>query len=120
MHQRQRNCSIPLTLYCGDVQQGQNVAENRETAFIADFTYDLDWSVITSVDFGLCYNETSSLRDDLVRRWIKGICDSPISNLFASVLVPGPDNFNAADGRALYVPDFLTINPELAASDPGY
>lgn len=110
----------PANLVLRDVQQGQNVAENRETAFIADFTYDLDWSVITSVDFGLRYNETSSLRDEIRSSvGLREFADSPTGNLFASVLVPGPDNFNAADGRALYVPDFLTINPELAASDPG-
>ena len=46
------------------------------------------------------------------------MADSPRGDLFADLLVAGPDNFNAADGRALYVSDFLLINPELAASNP--
>ncbi len=38
--------------------------------------------------------------------------------MFGDLLTPGPDNFDEADGRALFIGDFLLINPELVASDP--
>ncbi|RBP49717.1 TonB-dependent receptor [Arenicella xantha] len=102
-----------------DVQQSQSRAENSEDAFVADFTYDLDWSAITSVDFGFRRNETSSLRDEITSSvGLRSFDESPTGNLFANVLTVGPDNFNEADGRTLYVRDFLTVDPELVASSP--
>lgn len=109
----------PANVVLRDVQQGQNVAENSEKAFRADFTYDLDWNAVTSIDFGFRYNETNSLRDEINSSvGLRKIDDSPTGDLFADILVVGPNNFNAADGRELYVRDFLTVNPELVASNP--
>ena len=109
----------PANVVLRDVQQGQNVAENSEKAFRADFTYDLDWNAVTSIDFGFRYNETNSLRDEVKSSvGLRKIDDSPTGDLFADILVAGPNNFNAADGRELYVRDFLTVNPELVASNP--
>ena len=39
---------------------GRNTTDNAEDAFRVDFTYDLEWKAITSVDFGFRYNESSS------------------------------------------------------------
>jgi len=109
----------PANVVLRDVQQGQNVAENSEKAFRADFTYDLDWNAVTSIDFGFRYNKTNSLRDQITSSvGLRKIDDSPTGDLFADILVAGPNNFNAADGRELYVRDFLTVNPELVASNP--
>ena len=109
----------PANIVLRDVNQSRDLAENSETAFRADFSYDLEWAAVTSVDFGYRYNDTSSLRDQVRSNvGLREIADSPTGDLFASVLVAGPSNFNAADGRALYVPSFLLINPELVASDP--
>ena len=44
--------------------------------------------------------------------------DSPNGTLFADILIPGPSNFNDADGRSLYISDFLIVDPDLAYSDP--
>lgn len=109
----------PANVVLRDVQQGQNVAENSEKAFRADFTYDLDWNAVTSVDFGFRHNQTTSLRDQVTSSvGLRKIDESPTGDLFADILVAGPNNFNAADGRELYVRDFLTVNPELVASNP--
>jgi TonB-dependent receptor len=43
---------------------------------------------------------------------------SPTANLFADIVAPGPDNFNDADGRSLYVPDYLIVNNNLAFNNP--
>lgn len=109
----------PANVVLRDVNISRDRAENGETAFRADLTYDLEWSAVTSVDIGYRYNESTSLRDQVrTNVGLRDFADSPTGDLFASVLTPGPGNFNAADGRALYVSDFLVINPELVASDP--
>ena len=111
----------PANVVLRQVQQQRDKAENSETALVADFEFDMadvDW--ITTIDFGYRMSTTTSLRDQ-VRESVSlsKMADSPRGNLFASVLAQGPSNFAAADGRALAVRNFLTINPELAASSPG-
>ena len=79
----------------------------------------LDWGPVMSVDFGYRHNKTESLRDQVrANVGLRSMADSPRGDLFAELLTPGPDNFNDADGRSLFVKDFLLINPELVASDP--
>jgi len=108
----------PANIMLRDVNIGQNVAENKEDAFRTDFTYYLD-TLVTSVDFGYRYSKTSSMRDQISSSvGIRNAVDAPTGDLFADLLVAGPTNFNAADGRELYVRDFLLIDPELVASDP--
>jgi len=109
----------PANVVLRDVNIGRDVAENSETALRADFSLEVDWTGIPSVDFGYRYNETTSLRDQ--RRSNTGLrefADSPTGDLFAELLIPGPNNFNAADGRALFVSDFLVIDPALVAGNP--
>lgn len=114
----------PANVALHDVNIGQSKAENGEDAFRVDFSYDLAGiggvgDFITSVDVGYRYNRTTSLRDDITRNVaFRTFAESPTGDLFADILVPGPDNFNAADGRALYVSDFLLVDPALANSNP--
>ena len=109
----------PANYVLRDVNQSQDITENREDAFRADFTYDLDWSAIATLDFGYRYSKSSSLNDDFGSNvGLRDLADSPTGDLFASVLAVGPDNFNAADGRDLFVRDFLLIDPEQVNSDP--
>lgn len=108
----------PANVVLRDVNQGQDESENTEDAFRTDFTYYLD-DVITSVDFGYRYSKTSSMSDQVRSNvGLRNMADSPTGDLFAQLLTAGPDNFNDGDGRALYIRDFLLINPELASSDP--
>ena len=109
----------PANYVLRDVEVSANRAENSEDAMVADFTYDLDWNALTTIDFGYRRSDVSSLRDEInTNVGLRSLADSPTGDLFASVLALGPNNFNEADGRALYVPDFYTIDPELVASDP--
>ena len=108
----------PNNVVLRDVNIGRDVAENSEDAFRVDFNYFLD-SIITSVDFGYRFSKVSSLRDQVRSNvGLRSLSDSPRGSLFSDLLVAGPTNFNEADGRSLYVRDFLLINPELVASDP--
>ena len=110
----------PANYVLRDIQPRDDRAENEETAFRADFSLDVEWSAFTSVDFGVRWNETSSLRDQVrTSVGLRDIGDSPTGDLFADILRAGPTNFNDADGRSLYVRDFLHISPELSANNPG-
>ncbi|AXT37791.1 TonB-dependent receptor [Alteromonas sp. BL110] len=108
----------PYNVVLRDVNIGRDVVENSEDAFRVDFTYYVD-SLITSVDFGYRYNKSSSMMQDISTSvGLRSMEDSPRGDLFSNLLVAGPDNFNEADGRELYVKDFLIIDPELVSSDP--
>ncbi|QDP02129.1 TonB-dependent receptor [Thalassotalea sp. PS06] len=111
----------PDNVVLRDVQIANDLIINEEDAFRADFTYDLDFSVFSSVDFGYRYskakNGTDQIRSNL---GLRTMADSPRGSLFADILTAGPDNFGDADGRNLFVKDFLIVNPELVASDPEY
>lgn len=108
----------PANVVLRDVNIGKDIAENSEDAFRADFVYELDFGIVTTLDFGFRHNKTSSLRDQVRSNvGLRSMADSPRGNLFADVLTAGPNNFNAADGRELFVKDFLLVNPELVASD---
>lgn len=107
----------PANVVLRDVNITQDIAENSEDAFRVDFTYFLD-TVVTSVDFGYRYSETSSLSNQIRSNvGLRRLADSPTGDLFADILIAGPNNFNDADGRELYIGDFLVVDPALIASD---
>lgn len=108
----------PNNVVLRDVNIGRDTTENFEDAFRVDFTYFVD-TMITSVDFGYRFNRSGSKREDVgTSVGLRTMEDSPRGSLFSELLVAGPDNFNEADGRALYVSDFLLIDPEQVSSDP--
>ncbi|MFZ8198929.1 TonB-dependent receptor [Alteromonas portus] len=108
----------PNNVVLRDVNIGRDTTENFEDAFRVDFTYFVD-TMITSVDFGYRYNKSGSKREDIgTSVGLRTMEESPRGSLFSDLLVAGPDNFNDADGRELYVSDFLLIDPEQVASDP--
>ena len=109
----------PANVVLRDVNIGRDVTENGEDAFRTDFTYYLDMDFIKSVDFGYRYSKATSMNDDISSSvGLRNMADSPSGDLFAELLVAGPNNFNDADGRELYIRDFLLIDPELVAKDP--
>lgn len=111
----------PTNYVLRDVNLSQDRNDNSEEAFRTDFTYDLDWTAITTLQFGYRYSKSQSVNDDFGSNLgLRQLADSPHGNLFTSVLIQGPNNFNDADGRTLYVGDYLVINPALVNSDPQY
>lgn len=112
----------PANVVLRDVNIGNNSTENSEEAFRADFNYDtagLVGDFLTSVDVGYRYNKNSSVFDQVSSRiGLRTAADSPTGDLFAGLLTAGPDNFDAADGRDLFVENFLLIDAEQVASDP--
>ena len=114
----------PNNVVLDQVNVGRNTTENQENAFRIDLSYDLDDSFagdfLTSVDVGYRRNESSSEFDSVQDRigGFSRMVDSPNGILFSELLVEGPDNFNDADGRALFVENFLLVDPDRAFSDP--
>ena len=105
------------------MQVSDNETRNTEDAVRFDVAYDLGDSsfggFLSSVEVGYRYNNSSSSFSEIEDN-IGGFSvleDSPNGSLFAELLVPGPDNFDAADGRELFIADFLLIDPDRAFSD---
>ncbi len=110
----------PANVVLDQVIVGRNTTENEENAIRADFVYDIDFNAIQSISFGARYNESSSRFDDVEDRigGFSQLVDSPNGLLFADLLVAGPNNFNAGDGRSLFIENFLLVDPDRAFSDP--
>ena len=109
----------PANVVLDAVTVGRNTHDNSENAFRADFTYDLGWKAINSIDFGYRYNKTESTNNDVGSGiGLSAIGDSPDGTMFEQLLVRGPSNFGDADGRTLAFRNFLLISPDLTFSDP--
>jgi TonB-dependent receptor len=113
----------PANYALRQVNQSVGTVENREIAGRLDLSYDFEGAVpfVTSIDVGYRYNETSSLNDSNVRN--VGLTNAaainrPTADLFSDIMIAGPDNFGSADGRRLFIRDFLVIDPARSFSDP--
>jgi TonB-dependent receptor len=110
----------PANVVLDQVSVDRNTNENSEDALRLDFSYELDWKSVSSVDFGYRYNESSSKFEDIGDRigGFSKMVDSPNGTMFSELLVAGPTNYNAGDGRDLYIRNFLLLDPDRSFSDP--
>lgn len=104
--------------------QGDSLSENEERALRLDGSYrtaDI-LPFVSSVDAGVRRNETSVLSDQVSGTTnfsnLTASFNRPSASLFASIVSPGQSNFNAADDRRLYFPDYLVVDGKRAFSDP--
>jgi TonB-dependent receptor len=110
----------PANVVLDQVSVDRNTNENSEDALRLDFSYELDWKSVSSVDFGYRYNESSSKFEDIGDRigGFSKMVDSPNGTMFSELLVAGPTNYNAGDDRELYIRNFLLLDPDRSFSDP--
>jgi TonB-dependent receptor len=111
----------PANVVLDQVDVGRNKTENAEDAFRIDASYYVDQiDFITSVDFGYRFNKSSSRFEDIDGKigGFSQMADSPNGLLFEELLVNGPSNYGDADGRDLFVANFLLIDPDRSFSDP--
>lgn len=109
----------PANYMLRDVNISQDKTENSEDAFRADFNYRFEWSAIKSLDFGYRFSRSQSTNNDVrSNTGLRSYADSPRGDLFSQVLTNGPTNFNSADGRSLYVRDYLLVDAAKVASNP--
>lgn len=100
------------------LELGRNTQENSEDSFRIDAEFYVRDSIISSVDYGYRFSSSSSefnrVNDSFSFSQME---DSPNGELFAELLVPGPNNFGDADGRDLFIKDFLIVDPNRSFSD---
>lgn len=106
------------------VTQGANATDNEEKAARADLSYDTSDMLpfITSIDAGYRWNRTSAkfnvFTNNISYTNTTSAFNRPSGDRFADILKPGPSNFDDADGRDLFFPDFLIIDGRQAFNDP--
>ena len=110
----------PANVVLDQVDVGANETNNSLDALRADFTYFLEDSPVTSVDFGFRVSKRESTYNQITDRigGFSKMVDSPSGSLFSDLLVAGPSNFGDADGRELALRNFIIINPDMAFSNP--
>jgi len=111
----------PANYQLGRVSFTQQSADNRETALRFDVSYDMEDTLpfVTSIDAGYRYNTNSSERNRAFSSANYGNdLNRPNASLFSQFVTAGPDNFGDADGRELFIGDFLGVDAEAAFSNP--
>ena len=97
-----------------------NRRELSDDQLRVDFSYAFNDKIVTSFDFGYRYNKAEQEFNGFMDTvgGFSDLEDSPTGNLFAELLVVGPNNFASGDGRELAVTDFLLVDPDRSFSDP--
>lgn len=116
----------PSNVVLDQVDVGRNTTDNEENAFRLDVTFDAADSIfgeyLTSIDAGIRFSDSGHEFIDIDDR-IGGFSqleDAPNGSLFADILVRGPSNYGDADGRSLFISNFLLVDPDLSFSNPDY
>lgn len=112
----------PANYQLGRLTFTQQSADNRESALRLDLGYDTSekFSGLTSVEGGYRYNNTELERNRALSSINYGNdLNRPRASQFANFVTAGPDNFGDADGRDLFIENYLGIDPEQAFSNPG-
>ncbi|MDQ2949654.1 MAG: TonB-dependent receptor [Acidobacteriota bacterium] len=107
---------------------GGTTADNQEKAARLDFTYDTTdiAPFLKSVQFGYRWNQNTAITTTTTgsttfsnnSATAANNFNAPTGNLFSGILETGPTNFNSADGRSLYIRDFLLISATQSFKDP--
>lgn len=105
--------------------QGANSNDNKESAFRLDLNFDSEdvLPFFSSIDAGYRYsvseavNIDSTLATNFTSTAAAVFFGRPNLGQFADFVVAGPNNFDAADGRALFIPDYLVIDPVASAKN---
>jgi len=108
----------PANYALRQVGQGLNTNKNSETALRFDTTYDVSENsdFFTAVKAGIRWNDTSAERSVINSTTNFASNDfffRPRADLFSDIVIAGPDNFDAADGRQLFIKDYLVTNGSL-------
>jgi len=112
----------PANYQLGRLTFTEQSADNRESALRLDMGYDTSDKIngLTSVEVGYRYNNNELERNRALSSINYGNdLNRPRASQFSSFVTPGPDNFGDADGRDLFIGNFLGIDPEQSFSNPG-
>jgi TonB-dependent receptor len=110
----------PANVVLDQVIVGNDSTDNSEDALRLDFTYFLDMAGFQTIDFGYRHSESQSefnAREDRIGGFSKMV-DSAPGTSFAELLVPGPSNYGRADGRDMYIRNFLLFDADRIFNNP--
>lgn len=112
----------PANYAIRSIGQGLRTREATETALRVDFSYDLSDlnSFFTDIDAGVRWNETTNKTNNSSSSDSFGNWNRPRANLFSDIVTQGPNNFNGADNRELFIADYLVINNAVSFNNPGF
>ena len=114
----------PSNYALDQVAVDRNTTDNQEDAFRFDVSHDLDGGVfgdfVDSVHFGFRYNKSTHTFRDVGDRigGFSNLRDAPFASAFSNLLVAGPSNYGDADGRDLFLSNFLLVDPDASFSNP--
>ena len=102
------------------IGQGLGEREGSEAAARVDFSYDVSDMNPFFIEFnaGLRVNQTSNSNTNISSNNSYGNWNRPTADLFASIVVPGANNFNDGDSRTLYIADYLIIDNDVSFNNP--
>lgn len=97
-----------------------NTREGSEAAARVDISYDISGTnpLFTDIKAGVRWNKTTSTTNNNLSNNSFGNIDRPRASLFESIIAPGANNFDAADNRTLFIPDYLVIDSDIAFNNP--
>ena len=110
----------PANIAFDQVDIDLDTNDNSEDAVRFDFEYNLAEKTpfFSSIEAGYRYSEVESSFTEVDERLgLTNFSDSPLGTAFGDLIVPGPDNFDESDGRALALRNFLIIDPDRAFND---
>lgn len=110
----------PANYALKSVSRNLNTNEGDETAARIDIKYDISETnpIFMDISAGVRWNESTSTRNNSTIKNSFSNWDRPRANLFSDIVTAGPNNFDAAGDRSLFVSDYLMINNEIAFNDP--
>ncbi|EWH10494.1 TonB-dependent receptor [Catenovulum agarivorans DS-2] len=112
----------PANYALRSVNEGFRYREGAETAARLDLKYDIADTnpIFTEIHAGVRWNKSTNMTRSETSRNSFGNWNRPRANLFSEIVVPGASNFNGADGRELYVKDYLIIDNGVSFNNPAY
>ena len=95
-----------------------NTRDNEDTTFRTDFSYDLNWESISSVDFGVRHNIRTSERRNTQASFgnNSNLSRSLNASYISDLLIEMPDNYGDGTGSSLFVSGLLMLDPARAAN----
>jgi len=95
-----------------------NTRDNEDTTFRADFSYDLNWKSISSVDFGVRHNIRTSERRNTQASFgnNSNLSRSLNASYISDLLIEMPNNYGDGTGSSLFVSGLLMLDPARAAN----
>ena len=95
-----------------------NTRDNEDTTVRADFSYDLEWKSISSVDFGVRHNIRTSERRNTQASFgnNSNLSRSLNASYISDLLIEMPNNYGDGTGSSLFVSGLLMLDPARAAN----